>query len=108
MKRSNVIGLHDNAEGTQDFGAIFCDHVKRVCDPVPCERLVKINIENDDVGIMLAESFCANAGCWGHMNTSAKRLSLVTIEWNKEPLGGVARIRVSRRILLQVEKQRSM
>ena len=104
MKRSNVTGLHDDADGTRDFAAFFCDHVKRVRDAVPWERLVEIDIENDDAGIMLAETFDADAGCWGHMNANAKRLSSATIERNEEPIGGVARIRVSRRKSLRVEK----
>ena len=107
MKRSNVTGLRDDADGTRDFGAFFCDHVKRVRDAVPWERLVEIDIEDDDAGIMLAETFDADAGCWGHMNANAKRLSSATIERNEDPTGGVAPIGVSPRKSLGIEKQRS-
>ena len=107
MKRSNVTGLRDDADGTRDFGAFFCDHVKRVRDAVPWERLVEIDIEDDDAGIMLAETFDADAGCWGHMNANTKRLSSATIERNEDPTGGVAPIGVSPRKSLGIEKQRS-
>ncbi len=83
MKRSNVTGLYDDADGTRGFGAFFCNHVKRVRDTVPWKRLVEIDIEDYDVGTMLAETFDADVGCWGHMNANAKRPLSATIERNE-------------------------
>ena len=44
------------------------EHVRDFVARHPSHALVEVNIDHDDAGTILAESFGLNADCWGHFN----------------------------------------
>ncbi|KAL3816235.1 hypothetical protein ACHAXA_002181 [Cyclostephanos tholiformis] len=92
MERSNVTGLYVDANDTiatkrRVFDDFFCDHVKRVRRVVPRERLVEIDIEDENAGVTLAETFDADASCWVHANANRRFEGASGVERNRTVRG---------------------
>mmetsp|Transcript_25361 Transcript_25361/g.31251 ORF Transcript_25361/g.31251 Transcript_25361/m.31251 type:complete len:393 (+) Transcript_25361:115-1293(+) len=53
--------------------SIYLNHYQRIRDFVhdhPSHALVEVDIESDEAGKIMAESFGLDAGCWGHSNSN--------------------------------------
>ena len=53
-----------------EFEEWFCDHVKRVREVVPPERLVEIDIESKSTGSRLGDIFDLDPNCWSQANVN--------------------------------------
>jgi hypothetical protein len=68
-----TIGETSLGAGSQEeFTNFFCEHVRRVREIVPANRLVEIDIEDPSIGTRLSDIFDIDEECWGRTNVNAK------------------------------------
>jgi hypothetical protein len=56
----------------QNFTDFFCNHVKRVREIVPPDRLVEVDIEDPSAGHLLSDIFDIDESCWKMTNVNEK------------------------------------
>ena len=56
----------------QDFSNFFCEHVRRVRDIVPPDRLVEIDIEDPTTSSRMSDIFDLDEDCWGRTNVNTR------------------------------------
>ena len=68
-----TIGETSLGAGSQEeFTKFFCEHVRRVREIVPANRLVEIDIEDHSTGARLSDIFDIDEECWGRTNVNGK------------------------------------
>ncbi len=60
------------AGSQQEFTNFFCEHVRRVREIVPPNRLVEIDIEDPTIGARMSDIFDVDEECWGRTNVNGK------------------------------------
>ena len=73
MKLNLTIG--DTALGggsQQEFSSFFCEHVQRVRELVPANRLVEIDIEDPAIGARMSDIFDVDEESWERTNVNGK------------------------------------
>lgn len=75
MAVANITGLPVGLDGLENFTDFFCNHVRRVREVVPRDRLVEIDIEDHRrTGPLLPDIFDIDEECWIQMNANPKLL----------------------------------
>jgi len=73
MKLNLTIGDTTLGGGSQqEFTNLFCEHVQRVRELVPANRLVEIDIEDATIGARMSDLFDVDEECWGRTNANSK------------------------------------
>lgn len=67
----------------QEFTNFFCEHVRRVREIVPSNRLVEIDIEDPTVGARMSDIFDVDEGYWSKTNVNGKLHP--EIGWSTKP-----------------------
>ncbi|KAL3805773.1 hypothetical protein ACHAW5_000023 [Stephanodiscus triporus] len=75
MAGANITGLPVGSDGLESFADFFCNHVRRVREVVPRDRLVEIDIEDQRrTGPLLSDIFDIDEECWIQTNANPKLL----------------------------------
>ena len=68
-----TIGNTSLGAGSQeDFSDFFCEHVRRVREIVPANRLVEVDIDDPNIGSRMSDIFDIDEECWGQVNVNGK------------------------------------
>jgi hypothetical protein len=73
MKLNLTIGDTTLGGGSQqEFASFFCEHVQRVRELVPANRLVEIDIEDTTIGARMSDIFDVDEESWERTNVNGK------------------------------------